>query len=264
MAFRGAVVDLDGTVYLGSEPVPGAADAVVDLRERGLDLAFVTNNPTRSREEYVDHLAGMGIEATPSEVVSAGTTTARFLAERHDGDAVLIIGSDSLRRQLRAAGVELTDDPAAAAVVVTSHDHEFDYDDMTDGLRALDHAEAFYGTDPDLIYPGAGGRPYPGTGAITRAVAGVAEREPDLVLGKPSGPTIETVLETVGHPPEECLVVGDGLDTDIVTGERAGMTTVLVRSGRSSPADVPDAAVEPDFVIDSIADLDDVLDAVRG
>lgn len=259
MQFRGVVVDLDGTVYLGSEPVPGAADAVARLRERGLDLLFVSNNPTRSREEYVDHLAEMGIEATPSEIVSAGTTTARFLAERHDGDRVLLIGSDGLRRQLRAAGVELTDDPAAADVVVTSHDHEFDYDDMTDGLWALEHAEAFYGTDPDLIYPGAGGRPYPGSGAITRAVAGVAEREPDLVLGKPSGPTIETILETIGHPPEACLVVGDGLDTDVATGERAGMTTVLVRSGRTSPTDLADASVDPDHVIDSIAELGRLL-----
>jgi 4-nitrophenyl phosphatase len=264
MQVRGIVVDLDGTVYLGSEPIPGAADAVARLRDRGLDVLFVTNNPTRTPDEYVEKLADHGIRAECEEILSAGVATAEYLADRHPGDAVFLVGSEGLRRQLREAGLELTDDPGAADVVVTSHDHEFDYEEMTEALWALEDAAAFYGSDPDLIYPGQGGRPYPGSGAITRAVAGVAEREPDQVLGKPSGPMIELISEAIGHPPEECLIVGDGLDTDVTTGERAGMTTVLVRSGRTTDADVDASDVTPDHVVDSLADVVDLVDRLEG
>lgn len=263
MEFRGVVVDLDGTVYLGGEPIPGAADAVASFRERGLDVLFVTNNPTRTPEEYVEKLGRLGIRAEREEILSAGVATAEFLADRHPEDDVFLVGSDGLRRQLLEADIHLTDDPDAAGVVVTSHDHEFDYSDLTEALWALEDAAAFYGSDPDLVYPGSGGRPYPGSGAITRAVAGVAQREPDQVLGKPSGPMIELISDAVGHPPERCLVVGDGIDTDVTTGERAGMTTVLVRSGRSTGADLEASDVEPDHVVDSLADVDGLLDGRR-
>lgn len=260
MDIRGVVVDLDGTVYLGDDPVAGAADALADLRDRGLDVVFVTNNPTRTRESYVEMLDEFGIEARVDEVLSSGTVTARYLAEHHPGDAVFLVGSDGLREQLRTVDARLTHDPDAASVVVTSHDHRFDYDDMTRALWALEEADAFYGTDPDRVYPGKDGRPYPGSGAITRAVAGVARREPDRVLGKPSGPLVEAALDALGHPPEHVLVVGDGLDTDIEMGVRAGAWTAFVLSGRGSRADLAAASVDPDFVLDGLADVVDVLD----
>lgn len=260
MNVQGVVIDLDGTVYLGDEPLPGAADALANIRNRGLDVVFVTNNPTKTREAYVETLLDYGIEVDIEEVLSAGTVTARHLQEYHPDDAVFLVGSDGLTEQLRAANVSLTDDPDAADVVVTSHDHEFDYDDMTHALWALADAEAFYGSDPDLIYPGKGGRPYPGSGAITRAVAGVARREPDRVLGKPSGPLVELAMETLGHPPDNVLVVGDGLDTDIEMGVRAGAWTAFVLSGRGTREDIETASVDPDFVLDGLRDVPDLLD----
>lgn len=260
MEIRGVVVDLDGTVYLGDDPIPGSAGAIERLRERGLDLLFVTNNPTRTREAYVDRLAGMGIGASREEILSAGTVTSRYVAEAHPESATFLIGSDGLREQLRAADVRLTDDPEAAEVVVTSHDYGFDYDDLAHGLWALDGASAFYGSDPDLVYPGSGGRPYPGSGAITGAVAHVAGREPDLVFGKPSEPAIRMIGRALGHPPEHLLVVGDGLDTDVALGASAGYHTAFVLSGRGSRADLEEGSVTPDHVIEALADLPALLD----
>ena len=254
MEYEGAVIDLDGTVYRGDRLIDGARDAVRTLRDHGLGVVFVTNNPTRSPAGYVERLAALGIEADEREVLSAGTVTAEFLADRHPDDAVFVIGSDGLREQLRTAAVDTTTDPSAADVVVTSHDYDFDYDALTDGLWALEEAEAFYGTDPDRTYPGGDGRPYPGSGAITRAVAGVAEREPDRVLGKPSGVVLELIGERLAAL-KNCLVVGDGLDTDIALGERAGMTSVLVTTGRSDRADAESADVTPDHVVDGLADV---------
>ena len=259
MDFEGAVIDLDGTVYRGDRLLDGARDAIKPLRERGLGIVFVTNNPTRSPAGYVERLADLGIETDEREVLSAGAVTAEFLADRHPDDDVFVIGSDGLREQLQAAAVATTTDPSAADVVVTSHDYGFDYDALTDGLWALDAADAFYGTDPDRTYPGGDGRPYPGSGAITRAVAGVAGREPDRVLGKPSGVVLELIGERLTTL-ENCLVVGDGLDTDMALGERAGMTTVLVTTGRSDRADAETADVTPDHIVDGLADVPDLFE----
>jgi len=259
MDIDAVVVDLDGTVYLGEELLAGAGTAIETLRERGYDLLFVTNNPTRSPAGYVERLAEVGIDAAPSEVLSAGTVTAAFLADHHADDDVFVIGSDGLLAQLDDAGVTVTDDPDRADVLVTSHCYEFDYDDLTHGLWALDDETAFYGTDPDLTYPDGDGREYPGSGAITRAVAGVAEREPDRVLGKPSGVMVELVAERLTRP-ERCCIVGDGLDTDIALGERAGMATVLVLSGRTSHTAVVDAPVSPSHTLDGLAELPTLLD----
>lgn len=260
MEHEGIVVDLDGTVYRGERVLDGAKAAIDALRERGYEILFVTNNPTRSPAGYVERLAELGIEASEADVVSAGAVTAAFLAGRHADDRTFLIGSDGLGEQLRDGGVTLTEEPEEADVVVTSHHYGFDYHDMTEGLWALDGADVFYGTDPDLTYPHSDGRNYPGSGAITRAVGGVADRRPDRVLGKPSTVTVEFVTDRLGCPPEACVVVGDGLDTDIAMGERAGMTTVLVSTGRHDREDADAAEVTPDHVVGSIAEVPGLLD----
>lgn len=259
MDVSGAVIDLDGTVYRGAEAIPGAAKAIEKLREMGISLLFVTNNPTRSPQQYVDRLAELGIDASAEEILPAGTVTAEYLADHHGDDDVFVIGSSGLWDQLHEAGVEPITEPAAADIVVTSHTYEFDYEDLTEGLWALDDATRFYGTDPDLVYPDDDGKRYPGSGAITGAVAHVAEREPDLVLGKPSGVMVELAVEALQCRPGAAIVVGDGLDTDVVFGARAGMTTVLVLSGRTSRADLVDGAPSPDHVVDTIGDVLDLL-----
>lgn len=257
MDYRGVIVDLDGTVYRGETLIPGVSEAIESLRDRGLSLLFLTNNPTRTRESYAEHLDAMGLRIAPEEVLSAGTVTTRYLLANHATDQVFVIGSSGLREQFECAGIEMTDDPALADVVVTSHDHTFDYEDLTEGLWALDHAEAFIGTDPDLVYPNDDGRPLPGSGAITTAVAGVADREPDAVLGKPAPETVEIVLETIDHSPEDWLVVGDQPSTDIAFGKQAGMATLLVRSGLTG-RDSETIDPQPDYVIDSLADMESI------
>lgn len=260
MDIRGVVVDLDGTVYHGDEVIDGAPEAVAALRDHGLDLLFVTNNPTRTRQAIVEKLRGLGIEAEVEEVLSAGTVTARALASRHDGDPVFVIGSDGFRAQLREAGVTLTTDHGKARVVVTSHDRQFDYEDLTRALWALEDIDAFYGTDPDLVYPGRDGRPYPGSGAITRAVAAVADRAPDREFGKPDGQLMETTIEVLGHPAETLLVVGDGLNTDVAMGAHAGATTAFVLSGRGTRSDLETTDITPDAVVEDLSGVVDLVD----
>jgi len=258
MSFEGAILDLDGTVYRGDALLAGAGDAVARLREAGIRTLFFSNNPTKSRAEYADRLRSLGLDVDPEAVLSAGTVTTRFLADEHDGDAVYLIGAPGLRRQFEAADIELVVDATEADVLVASWDSEFDYDDMLAGYRAMAAGATFYGTDPDLLVPAAEGL-VPGSGAVINAVGGVLEREPERMLGKPSATAQRAALEALDVPAERCLVVGDRLNTDVALGERAGMTTVLVRTGVSTDEGVARSDVQPDHVIDSLADLGSVL-----
>ena len=257
--YEGIVVDLDGTVYRGSSLLPGGADAITRLREAGIQPVFFSNNPTKERTAYTERLRGLGVEVRPAEVLSAGTVTTRFLADEHADDPIFLVGSPGLRRQFAAAGLHLVEDATDADVLVASWSREFGYGDMLAGYRGLASGAQFYGTDPDLLVPTEEGM-VPGSGAIINAVGSVLDRDPDRILGKPSPEAQHAALEALGVPPERSLVVGDRLNTDIALGERAGMTTVLVRTGVTTDDDLAESDVEPDHVLDSLADVPTLLE----
>lgn len=259
MSHDGVVLDVDGTLIRGSEPIPGAVDAVERLREAGLAPAFVSNNPIQTRQAYADRLAGYGFSLDRSELITAGSVTAEVLAREHGAERLYVVGEDGLEEQLRAADLELVEDHAEADVLVASIDREFSYDELTTALWALSDPEVrFVGTDPDRTIP-TEDREVPGSGAIINAIAGVTGREPDAMMGKPAPSAVETIERTLELSAEDCLIVGDRLDTDIAMGERAGMTTVLVRTGVTDERALAESELEPDHVLDSVADVDSVL-----
>lgn len=263
MPFRAAILDLDGTVYRGDEPIPGAVEGVQALRDAGLDLVFVSNNPTRTPASFARKLGSMGVEASPEEILTSGTVTVAYLAEAHPDAPIFVVGESGLREQFRTAGLELTAEPTRAEVVVVSYDRGFDYEKLTDALHALaDGDAAFVGTDPDRVIPAADGTVVPGSGAIVGSVAATTDREPDRVLGKPDPFTTERVLDRLGVRGEDCLLVGDRLDTDVEMGRRTGATTVLVLTGVSDRDDAANARRPPDHVIASLADVESLLDGM--
>lgn len=264
MSIRGAILDVDGTVLRGGDPIPGADEGLGALADAGVDRLFCSNNPVKEPAAYAERFAGAGFAVDPEEVLTSGGVTVSYLAETRPDDAVFLVGERGLRRQLEGAGLRVVDEPDTAETVVVSVDRGFDYDRLTDALWALSNDDAaFVGTDPDVTIPGAE-RPVPGSGAIVEAVAAVAERDPDVVLGKPSDYAREMALDRLGVPAEECLVVGDRLNTDVALGARAGMTTALVLTGivreERLEAELAAADVEPDYVLDSLADVGRVLD----
>ncbi|WP_435069602.1 HAD-IIA family hydrolase [Haloplanus sp. C73] len=259
MPYRGVVLDVDGTVVRGDEPIPGAAEGLDRLQDAGLDRLFVSNNPTKRPPAYAERLRNAGFDAHSSEIVTAGTITTSYLADRHADDALFVVGEPALVEQLTDAGLTVVDDEARADTVVVSIDRSFDYDRLCVALRACaDDDVTIVGTDPDMVIPAAHGD-VPGSGAIINAVSGVVGRDPDVVLGKPSKPARRIVSERLGLPASDCLVVGDRLDTDIALGERAGMTTALVRTGVTDDRELARSEVSPDYVLDSLADVDTVL-----
>lgn len=255
--FRGVVLDVDGTLVRGDEPIPGAIEAVDSLREHGLDVLLFSNNPTRTPADYADWLSGLGFAVGPEDVLTSGALTADYVAEQFPSEATFLVGEPGLREMLTARGVPLVSDPDAAAVVVASIDREFTYDRLRQALWALDGA-AFVATDPDRTIP-AGERPVPGSGAIVAAVAEAANRDPDAMLGKPAETAADAVESRVAGCDAAVLVVGDRLDTDVLLGQRARATTALVLSGVTTRADAEKSDVTPDFVLDSVSDVDSIL-----
>jgi HAD superfamily hydrolase (TIGR01450 family) len=256
----GAIVDLDGTVYRGDRLLSGAKAGVESLRGAGLERLFFSNNPVRDSNSYAQRLTDLGIPTEPHEACSAGVATTEYLAEHHADDTVLCIGDDGLRSQLSDRDIQLTNTPADAEVLLASWTDEFAYEDMQTALDTIGDDVPFLGTDPDRTFPGPEGRPVPGSGAIIGAVSAVVGREPDRVLGKPSGVALDIALDRLGTDPQSTLVVGDRLETDLAMGERAGMTTVLVETGIADASDVTDSDIDPDYIIDSLGDIDTVLD----
>jgi 4-nitrophenyl phosphatase len=259
MSYRGVVLDVDGTVVRGDEPLPGAAEGLDRLSTAGVRRLFVSNNPTKRPPAYAERLRRAGFDAHPDEILTAGTVTTDYLADRHSDDALFVVGEGALVEQLTDAGLTVVTDEMRADTVVVSIDRSFDYDRLCAALRACDDEDVtIVGTDPDMVIPAAKGD-VPGSGAIINAVAGVVGREPDVVLGKPSKPARRMIRDRLDCPPRDCLVVGDRLDTDIALGERAGMTTALVRTGVTDDRDLERSDVTPDYVLDSLADVETIL-----
>ena len=259
MNLGGAIVDLDGTVYVGGTVVDGVEDGIAAIREAGLDLLYFSNNPVMDAGEYVEYLQALGVDVRAGETASAGEVTTAMLVERHAEDTILCLGAEGLVEQFRDAGLTLTDDPEECEVLVVSWTPEFDYEDMRRALVAADDETPFYGTDPDRTFQMGEDDLVPGSGAVIGAVGAVLDREPDAIFGKPSVPAREFAVERLGVPAQECLIVGDRLDTDLEMGLQSGMTTVLVLSGVTDRDDLAASGIEPDYVIEDIGDIDSVL-----
>ncbi|KTG10141.1 HAD family hydrolase [Haloprofundus marisrubri] len=260
MTFRGAILDVDGTVLRGNERIQGATAGLDALDRADVDRVFFSNNPTKAPPAYAERFAGADIEVGPDEVLTSGTATTAYLEAEHAADSLFVVGESGLEAQFTEAGLTVTTDPTAADAVVVSIDREFHYDDLVAAMVALeDESVPFLSTDPDMTIPGVD-RDLPGSGAMTHAVSGVVGRPPDATLGKPSAHARGLALDRLGHDADECLVVGDRLDTDIALGASAGMTTVLVKTGITDDHILAESAVDPDYVLDSFADIEQVVD----
>lgn len=258
MSYQGIILDVDGTVVHGDEPIAGAADALATIDDAGLERVFISNNPTDPPAAYESRFEGAGLGVDREEVFTAGTVTIDYLTAEHADDQLYVIANPGFVDQLAETSIVITGDPAAADALVASLDYEFDYEQLCKTVVALQDGTPFIGTDPDILIPQSG-PDVPGSGAIINAIEGVAEREVDVICGKPSAYARQTVLEYLGLPPEECLVVGDRLDTDIKLGTEAGMSTAVVKTGITDDARLANASISPDYVLDSIADIGTII-----
>jgi HAD superfamily hydrolase (TIGR01450 family) len=253
--FDGLLVDLDGVVWTGGEPIPGAADALTALFGAGKEIVFVTNNPGRPAVAYAERLQGMGVAVADDRVLTAGAATARLAAERVGvGRTAFTIGADAFRDEAAQAGLEALEDEdgcRADAVLVSGH-RGFDYEELLTATLALQRGAALFATsrDPNLPMPGGA---WPGTGAILAAVETATGKTAEIG-GKPERHLFEMARGLVGGV-ERVAMVGDRIASDIEGGRRAGLETILVLSGATSREEAERADPPPDHILDDLAGL---------
>ncbi len=250
------ILDMDGVVYRGSQPIKGAAKAVRFLRDSGKKVIFLTNNSECSRAAYGGKLARMGIPAAEGDVITSGQVAADYIRRRNPKARVFVVGGEGLVGEIRRAGLKLAE-PEQATHLVVGIDRSLTYEKLKRGFQALLAGAEFVATNPDNVYPTENGLS-PGAGSIVAALERSSGRKPDVVIGKPSPHIIQFVLRIIGNKPKQTAIVGDQIDTDIKAGKRTGLLTVLVLSGVAKAEDAKRARARgaaPDFVIGSLAEV---------
>jgi HAD superfamily hydrolase (TIGR01450 family) len=253
--FDALICDLDGVIWRGDRPVPGAAAAITELQRRSVRFAFVTNNSFSGPRHYQERLRRMGIEAEERTVITVGRATAQTV-RRVEGIPcrALVIGTAALRSELETVGVEIIEPSAVESsdVVVVGGHPAFHYRELQAATRALARGASFYATGRDRTYPVADGVA-PATGAIVAAIEWAANRQA-RVIGKPHAPLFREALAELG-PAQHVAVVGDNLDSDIAGAERLGLASILVLTGSTAAEQLSQRRRAPGRVIHDLAEL---------
>lgn len=245
------LLDMDGTIYLGPEPIDGASAFVAHLRDTGRPFLFFTNNPTRDAAAYVEKLRRMGIEAAPGDILTSGEATARYLATETEYRRLYVLGTPSFENELRAAGLEVTGTEVEA--VVLSFDTTLTYEKLKTACLLLARGLPYIATNPDRLCPVEYGY-IPDCGSIAALLEAATGRVPKYI-GKPNAEMIRMGLLKLGADPAETAMVGDRLYTDMEMAYRTDIKAVLVLSGETQRTDLEKAAHRPDFVFDSVMEL---------
>lgn len=253
--YDAALLDLDGVVYLGGMPIPGAADAIVDAAASGMKIAYVTNNASRTPHAIAAQLTGMGVPASAADIVTSAQAAAHLLADKLPaGAAVLVVGGAGLRQAVRERGLRpVTSAAARPLAIVQGYAPGIDYGLLAEAALAL-NAGAWYvlsNADPTLPTPRG---TQPGNGSLAQVLIHSTGIQP-VVAGKPEPPLHAESVERVGA--KRPLVVGDRLDTDIEGAFRGGADSLLVLTGVTRPAELLLAPREhqPSFVASDLAGL---------
>jgi 4-nitrophenyl phosphatase len=246
---RAVLFDLDGVVYLGATPLPGAQAAFDWLDERGMPYCLVTNNSTRTPRQYQDKLRAMGIEIPAHTIYTSALATAQYLKKQYpDGAPVFAIGEAGVYEALAGAGFWIDD--RAPALVCVGLDQSLTYAKLKTACLAIRAGARFIGTNPDRTLPVEEGL-VPGNGAALAALETSTDVTP-VVIGKPSATMIDLAIERIGARKEAVAIIGDRLDTDIEAGEAAGITTVLILTGVHRVEDIPRFSARPDYIVDNL------------
>lgn len=248
----GLVCDLDGVVYRGDEAVPGAVEALRDLAVQGRPVVLCTNNSAHTVEYYREKLRAMGLEVPPENLVTSAVVAGEVLRERGLTGPAFVVGGEGLRESVEGAGLEITDDPDRAEVVLVGRDVRFDFGALRRAADAVRAGAVFIATNDDATYPSSTGLE-PGAGALLAAIEVAGGRAAE-VLGKPHRPMMDRVASRF-EPGARLAMVGDRADTDLAGAAAMGWTTVLVLSGVTGPGEVEALSPRPDYVLDSLADL---------
>jgi glycerol-1-phosphatase len=253
--YDAALLDLDGVVYLGGTPIPGASQALRAAAARGMKLAYVTNNASRSPNAIAAQLSGMGVPATAADIVTSAQAAGRLLAERlPPGAPVLVVGGTGLRLAVRARGLRpVTTAADRPQAVVQGFAPDVNYGMLAEAMLAISAGAWYVASNSDPTLPTPRG-PQPGNGSLVQVLVNATGKHP-VVAGKPEPPLHAESVERVGA--KRPLVVGDRLDTDIEGAFRGGADSLLVLTGVTKPVDLLFAPPErrPSYIAHDLTGL---------
>ena len=257
--YEGYVFDLDGTIYLGDELLPGARRLVLKLRELGKRVVFLSNNPTKDPEMYAEKLTNLGIETPASDIVNTVVSMTRWLSQNHPDAVIFPIAEEPLKRALREAGIRMSEKAEEIDLVVASYDRTFDYRKLQIAFDAIWYYKRarLVTTNPDRYCPFPGGRGEPDAAAIVAAIEACTGARCEANTGKPDPIMLDIVAGLMGLETSECVMTGDRLYTDIRMALDAGMTSAVVLTGETTAealADEP-ASDKPTYVLERIDQL---------
>ncbi len=248
--YQGYIFDLDGTVWLGGRPLPGAVEVLRDLHRVGSRVVFVSNNTLHTAAAYASQLRSLGIPAASSDVITPAALTCEYLRENRL-TRVHAICEAPLRRQLRGAGFELTRRPEQVECVIASFDRHLTYAKLLLGHRAIELGATFVATNADRACPMEDGL-WPDAAAVIGALEGSTGVKVSTIIGKPSARMMAAALRRLALPPSACVMVGDRAETDVRMARGSGVAAALVLTGAGGAGR---GAEEADFVVADLRQL---------
>lgn len=249
------LIDMDGVIYRGAKVLPGAAEFIQTLREQGQSFLFLTNNATKTPEQSVQRLAGMGIEVQPRDVFSSALATASHLTDVFPPPRrVLVLGGSGIQAAVCEAGYDVVTQAEEAEIVVNALDQDVTYAKLAEAALAIGAGRPWIATNADPSLPTERGN-LPGTGSLIALLSATTGREPE-VIGKPETRIFEQALARLGAAAPDTVMVGDRLTTDILGGHQAGLKTLCVLTGIATRAEAEAYDPRPDWII---PDLEAIL-----
>ena len=245
-------LDMDGTFYLGKKLLPGALGFYHAARESGRRVVFLTNNSSRSCEDYVRKLNQMGCPAAREDIYTSGLAAIRYIAQHHMGKSFYIMGNGALRLEFAAHGIYHAEEEPSGVVV--GYDTSLTYEKLCSVCKLVREGLPYIATHPDINCPSEEG-PLPDLGSMLALIHASAGRWPDAITGKPHAPIMEGLLEMTGMEKHQLCLCGDRLYTDIAAGVNHGIFSVCVLSGETVREDINASPVQPDLVLQGLGDL---------
>ncbi|MFC8719119.1 HAD-IIA family hydrolase [Kitasatospora sp. NPDC057198] len=245
------LTDMDGVLIHEGVPIPGADAFIKRLRESGKPFLVLTNNSIYTQRDLHARLARMGLDVPAEHIWTSALATAKFLDDQRPGGTAYVIGEAGLTTAMHDVGYVLTD--TAPDFVVLGETRTYSFEAMTKAVRLINDGARFIATNPDETGPSAEGA-LPATGAVAALITKATGVDPYFV-GKPNPLMMRAGLNAIGAHSENSAMIGDRMDTDIVSGMEAGMSTFLVLTGLTQAAEVDRFPYRPTQVVNSIADL---------
>ncbi|MDD3339696.1 MAG: HAD-IIA family hydrolase [Lachnospiraceae bacterium] len=250
------LLDIDGTVCKGKQLINGTREFLSEVKQSGGQFVFITNNATKSIQDYIETFQELGITTDYHNFITASYATTRYVKKHYPDQLIYVLGTKSFIRELKRNRIRVTTDceDAEIACVLISYDNQLTYEKLQDTCELLSTRKVDYiATNPDFVCPVEFGY-VPDCGAICQMLEHAVKRSP-YFIGKPETAMVDLAIKGNHYTREETLVVGDRLYTDILCGSRAGVETALVLTGEATKEEAEAFEQKPDYVFSSIEAL---------